>query len=156
MKALCFGLFACAFALLLGQGGLLSFGHAAFFGSAAYVTGFMLKSLGMTPEIAIFGGTAAAGAARLHLRSHCDPPSGDIYFAMITLALSQIIYSMRLRATWTGGDNGLTNIPPRQPVRVVRDRKAGGALRGRARLVLDRLPHLLPRHFALRSVKCCA
>jgi len=110
MKALCFGLFACSFALLLGHLGLLSFGHAAFFGSASYLTGFLLKDAGASTEIAILAGVIGAATLGLVFGLIAIRRRG-IYFAMITLALSQVIYFYALRATWTGGDNGLTNIP---------------------------------------------
>lgn len=86
MKLLCFALFACAFNLLLGFTGLLSFGHAAFFGSAAYVTGWFIKSQGWTPELGILAGTVAAGLIGLVVGLVAIRRQG-IYFAMITLAL---------------------------------------------------------------------
>lgn len=110
LKALCFGLFACSFALLLGYAGLLSFGHAAFFGSAAYVTGYLVKAGWCTPELAVIAGVAAAVVLGLAFGLIAVRRRG-IYFAMVTLALSQVVYFYALRAPWTGQDNSLTNIP---------------------------------------------
>jgi branched-chain amino acid transport system permease protein len=110
MKLLCFALFACAFNLLLGYTGLLSFGHAAFFGGASYVTGYLVKNSGLTPELGVLGGTLFAGAlgyivGSLAIRRH------GIYFAMVTLALAQIVYFIALKAPFTGGEDGLQGIP---------------------------------------------
>src|SRR5437667_12536702 len=91
MKALCFALFACAFNLLIGYVGLLSFGHAAFFGAAGYITAHSAKVWGLPPELAILGGTAAAAALGLAVGALAIRRQG-IYFAMITLALAQMIY----------------------------------------------------------------
>jgi branched-chain amino acid transport system permease protein len=110
MKALCFGLFACGFNLLLGRVGLLSFGHAAFFGWAAYVTGALLKNTSVTTEIAVLCGAAAAAALGLIFGLIAIRRRG-IYLAMITLALSQVVYFYALKAKWTGGDDGLPEIP---------------------------------------------
>ncbi len=110
MKALCFALFACGFNLLLGRVGLLSFGHAAFFGWAAYVTGALLKNTGVTTEIAILCGAASAAILGLIFALIAIRRRG-IYLAMITLALSQVVYFYALRAKWTGGDDGLPEIP---------------------------------------------
>src|SRR5659263_208070 len=89
MKLLCFALFACAFNLLLGFTGLLSFGHAAFFGSAAYITGYFIKSHNFTPELGIVAGALGAGLIGLVVGFVAIRRQG-IYFAMITLALSLI------------------------------------------------------------------
>ncbi|HET8791362.1 MAG TPA: branched-chain amino acid ABC transporter permease [Modicisalibacter sp.] len=110
MKLLCFALFACAFNLLLGYVGLLSFGHAAFFGGAAYITGHVVKVWGFPPLVGILTGTLFAmvlGAifGKLAIRRQ------GIYFAMITLALAQIIYFFSLQLPFTGGENGLQGIP---------------------------------------------
>ncbi len=110
MKLLCFALFACAFNLLLGYTGLLSFGHAAFFGGAAYITGHAVKVWGLTPELGILLGTAAAGVLGLVVGSLAIRRHG-IYFAMITLALAQIVYFVALKAPYTGGEDGLQGIP---------------------------------------------
>lgn len=110
MKALCFGLFACAFNLLLGRGGMLSFGHAAFFGSAAYVTGWLLKSTGVPMEFALLAGVAVSAAMGFVFGAIATRRRG-IYLAMITLALAQIVYFYAMRASWTSGDDGLRNIP---------------------------------------------
>lgn len=110
MKLLCFALFACAFNLLLGFTGLLSFGHAAFFGSAAYVTGWLLKSQGWTPELAIVAGSAGAGLIGLVVGVVAIRRQG-IYFAMITLAIAQMVYFICLQAPFTGGEDGLQGVP---------------------------------------------
>jgi branched-chain amino acid transport system permease protein len=110
MKLLCFALFACAFNLLLGFTGLLSFGHAAFFGSAAYVTGWFIKSQGWTPELGILAGTVAAGLIGLAVGLIAIRRQG-IYFAMITLALAQMVYFVCLQAPFTGGEDGMQGIP---------------------------------------------
>ena len=110
MKALCFALFACAFNLLLGYVGLLSFGHAAFFGWAAYVTGHGVKAWGLPPELAILAGTAAAALLGLAFGWLAIRRTG-IYFAMITLALAQMMYFFALQAPFTGGEDGLQPIP---------------------------------------------
>jgi branched-chain amino acid transport system permease protein len=110
MKALCFALFACAFNLLLGYAGLLSFGHAAFFATAAYVTGYVVKTIGFTPGMGILAGTAAALALGGVVGSLVIRRQG-IYFAMITLALAQMLYFLYLQAPFTGGEDGLQGIP---------------------------------------------
>src|SRR5215469_647966 len=110
MKALCFALFACAFNLLLGYTGLLSFGHAAFFSTAAYVTGYLVKQHAFTPGIGILSGTLAAAALGLIVGNLVVRRQG-IYFAMITLALSQLVYFLYLEASFTGGEDGLQAIP---------------------------------------------
>lgn len=110
MDLLCFALFACAFNLLLGYAGLLSFGHAAFFGGAAYITGYVTKEWGFSPLLGILAGTGFAmvlGAAFGFLAIRRQ----GIYFAMVTLALAQIIYFLALQMPFTGGENGLQGIP---------------------------------------------
>ena len=110
MKLLCFALFACAFNLLLGFTGLLSFGHAAFFGSAAYVTGWLIKSQSWTPELALTAGAVAAGLIGLLVGLVAIRRQG-IYFAMITLAIAQMVYFVCLQAPFTGGEDGLQGVP---------------------------------------------
>ncbi len=110
MKVMCFALFACAFNLLLGHTGIVSFGHAAFFGGSAYITGYALRDLGLTPEIAVIAGvlfSAALGAAigALAIRRQ------GIYLAMITLALAQMVYFTFLQAPFTGAEDGMQPIP---------------------------------------------
>ena len=110
MKILCLALFACAFNLLLGYTGLLSFGHAAFLGTAGYVTGHTVKVLGFQPGIGILAGTATAAALGYVIGSLAIRRSG-IYFAMITLALAQMVYFMFLQMPFTGGEDGLQGVP---------------------------------------------
>ena len=110
MKLLCFALFACAFNLLLGFTGLLSFGHAAFFGSAAYITGWFVKSQNWTPELAILAGAIGAGLIGLVVGAVAIRRQG-IYFAMITLAIAQMVYFVCLQAPFTGGEDGLQGVP---------------------------------------------
>ena len=110
MKILCFGLYACAFNLLLGYTGLLSFGHAAFYGVAAYTTGYLLKTIGLPPLASWAAGTFAAGLLGLLFGWLAIRRSG-IYFAMITLALSQMVYFVVLQAPASGGEDGLQGLP---------------------------------------------
>jgi branched-chain amino acid transport system permease protein len=110
MKALCFALFACAFNLLLGYTGLLSFGHAAFFATAAYVTGYVVKQQGFGPGAGILTGALAAAALGVVVGTLVVRRQG-IYFAMITLALAQLVYFLYLQASFTGGEDGLQAIP---------------------------------------------
>lgn len=110
MKVLCFGLFACAFNLLLGFAGLLSFGHAAFFGSAGYVCGYVVRDLGATPELGVLAGTAAAALLGWLFGVLAIRRSG-IYFAMITLALAQLVFFLVLQMKLTGGEDGLQGVP---------------------------------------------
>jgi branched-chain amino acid transport system permease protein len=110
MKALCFALFACAFNLLLGFTGLLSFGHAAFFGFAAYVTGWVVKVQAWPPVVGILGGTAVAALLGLLFGLVAIRRQG-IYFAMITLALAQMVFFVCLQAPFTGGEDGLQAVP---------------------------------------------
>jgi branched-chain amino acid transport system permease protein len=109
MKLLCFALFACAFNLLLGFTGLLSFGHAAFFGFAAYVTGWFVKVQNWTPELGILAGVVSAALLGLVFGLVAIRRQG-IYFAMITLALSQMVYFLCLQAPFTGGEDGLQGV----------------------------------------------
>lgn len=110
MKVLCFALFACAFNLLLGYGGLLSFGHAAFFGSASYVTAHAAKVWGLPPELAILTGCASAAVLGLVIGWFAVRRTG-IYFAMITLAFAQMVYFIALKAPFTGGEDGIQAVP---------------------------------------------
>src|SRR5437773_1460430 len=131
MEALCFALFACAFNLLIGYVGLLSFGHAAFFGMASYVCAYLAKNgiafsgiriLGLviplnvslppfTPELAILAGTATAAVLGLAFGALAIRRQG-IYFAMITLALAQLVYFFSVQAKgFTGGDDGIQAVP---------------------------------------------
>jgi branched-chain amino acid transport system permease protein len=110
MKALCFALFACAFNLLIGYVGLLSFGHAAFFGSAAYITAHVVKAWGVGPLLGILMGTAAAAALGAAFGWLAIRRQG-IYFAMVTLALAQMIYFVALQARFTGGEDGIQAVP---------------------------------------------
>jgi len=110
MKALCFALFACAFNLLLGYAGLLSFGHALFFGAAGYFSAYAAKSWGWTPELAILGSALVAAALGLIVGALAIRRQG-IYFAMITLALAQMFYFFCLRAPFTGGEDGIQAVP---------------------------------------------
>jgi branched-chain amino acid transport system permease protein len=110
MKLLCFALFACAFNLLIGYVGLLSFGHAAYFGMGGYLAGHAAKAWGLTPELAIIIGGATAGllgvvAGWIAIRRQ------GIYFAMITLALAQMVYFFCVQAPFTGGEDGIQAIP---------------------------------------------
>jgi branched-chain amino acid transport system permease protein len=110
MKVMCFALFACAFNLLIGFGGLLSFGHAMFLGSASYASAHAAKVWGFTPELAILFGTAVAAllgwlAGMLAIRRQ------GIYFAMITLALAQMVFFFSLQAKFTGGEDGIQAVP---------------------------------------------
>ncbi len=110
MKALCFALFACAFNLLIGYGGLASFGHALFFGWASYVTAYAAKTWGWPPELALVGGTATAAVLGVVAGGLAIRRQG-IYFAMITLALSQMMYFFALEAKFTGGEDGIQGVP---------------------------------------------
>ncbi|MDX6749423.1 branched-chain amino acid ABC transporter permease [Geminicoccaceae bacterium 1502E] len=110
MKVLCFALFACAFNLLIGYVGLLSFGHAAFLGAAGYITGHAAKVWGLTPELAILAGVATSALLGLVVGALAIRRQG-IYFAMITLALAQMLYFFCLQAPFTGGEDGIQAIP---------------------------------------------
>jgi branched-chain amino acid transport system permease protein len=110
MKVLCYALFACAFNLLLGFTGLLSFGHAAFLGGAAYATGHALAVWGLPTVAGILFGTAMAAAMGLLMGALAIRRSG-IYFAMITLAMAQMLFFFFLQAPFTHGEDGLQGIP---------------------------------------------
>jgi branched-chain amino acid transport system permease protein len=110
MKALCFALFACAFNLLIGYVGLVSFGHALYFGWASYVAAYAAKSWGFHPEFAVLIGTATGAALGVIAGSVAIRRQG-IYFAMITLALQQMMYLVALRVPFTGGEDGIQAVP---------------------------------------------
>ena len=110
MKLLCFSMFACAFNLLLGYTKMLSFGHAAYFGSSAYVTGWLVTAHGWGTIPGILAGVAAALLLSLAIGAIAVRRQG-IYFAMITLALSQLVFFVCLQARFTGGENGLQGMP---------------------------------------------
>ncbi|MFL6706672.1 MAG: branched-chain amino acid ABC transporter permease [Massilia sp.] len=110
MKLLCFGLFACAFNLLIGYTGLLSFGHAAFFGAAGYFAGYALTTLGLPTEVGILVGVVVAALIGLVMGWLAIRRQG-IYFTMITLALAQMVYFAMLKSPFTHGEDGLQGIP---------------------------------------------
>lgn len=111
MKLLCFALFACAFNLLLGYAGLLSFGHAAFFACGGYITGYMLSTYsGLSTELGILAGTLASTVLGLVFGVLAIRRQG-IYFAMITLALAQMVFFVFVQAPFTGGENGMQGVP---------------------------------------------
>ncbi|RDU98496.1 branched-chain amino acid ABC transporter permease [Trinickia dinghuensis] len=110
MKVLSFALFAAAFNLLIGYTGLLSFGHAMFLASAGYMTGYTIETLGLTPELGLLAGTAAATLLGLIVGFFAIRRQG-IYFAMVTLALAQLVYFIYLQAPFTGGEDGLQGVP---------------------------------------------
>jgi branched-chain amino acid transport system permease protein len=110
MKVLCFALFACAFNLLLGFAGLLSFGHAAFFGAAAYVCAWLSKAVGLSPELSILAGGLVAAALGLLFGALSIRRTG-IYLTMITLALAQLVFFFAVQLPFTGGEDGLQGVP---------------------------------------------
>lgn len=110
MKLLCFALFACAFNLLLGYTGLLSFGHATFFGGAAYFTAHAVKEWGFSPELGILVGVSGAAVLGLVMGFFAIRRQG-IYFAMITLALSQMFFFFCLQSAFTHGEDGIQSVP---------------------------------------------
>jgi branched-chain amino acid transport system permease protein len=110
MKALCFALFACAFNLLIGYVGLLSFGHAMFLGTAGYAAAHSAKVWGFRPELAILFGTAVAAGLGVVIGALAIRSKG-IYFANITLALAQMVYFFSLQAAFTGGEDGIQSVP---------------------------------------------
>ncbi|MEP9352091.1 branched-chain amino acid ABC transporter permease [Xanthobacter sp. KR7-65] len=112
MKVMCFALFACAFNLLLGYTGLLSFGHAMFFGGSAYICAHTIKVLGFTPEVGILAGVVFAALLGL-LSGLLAIKRQGIYFAMVTLALAQMFFFFCLQAKFTGGEDGLQAVPRR-------------------------------------------
>ena len=110
MKVLCYALFACAFNLLIGFTGLLSFGHAAFLGTAAYTAGHAMKVWGLPTPVGLLVGTLAAAGVGLLFGLLAIKRTG-IYFSMITLALSQMLFFVFLQASFTGGEDGLQSVP---------------------------------------------
>jgi branched-chain amino acid transport system permease protein len=110
MQALCFALLACAFNLLVGYGGLLSFGHAMFLGTAGYCSAHALKVWGLPPELGIVVGVVAAAALAI-VTGYISIRRQGIYFSMITLALSQLLYFIYLQAPFTHGEDGIQGIP---------------------------------------------
>ncbi|GAB2869423.1 branched-chain amino acid ABC transporter permease [Paraburkholderia jirisanensis] len=110
MKVLCFALFAAAFNLLIGYTGLLSFGHAMFLSTAGYMAGYMIQTVGVTPEVGVVAGTAAATLLGLIVGLFAIRRQG-IYFAMITLALAQMVYFVFLQAPFTHGEDGMQGVP---------------------------------------------
>jgi ABC-type branched-subunit amino acid transport system permease subunit len=110
MQAMCFALFACAFNLLVGYVGLLSFGHALYFGWASYLAAYAAKAWGLPPILAILTGTAAGAVLGL-LAGVVAIRRQGIYFAMITLALAQMMYFVALQAPFTGGEDGIQAVP---------------------------------------------
>jgi len=110
MQAMCFALFACAFNLLIGYVGLLSFGHALYFGWASYLSAYAAKVWGFPPEFAILTGTVTAAFCGIVAGSLAIRRQG-IYFAMITLALAQMMYFFALQAKFTGGEDGIQGVP---------------------------------------------
>jgi branched-chain amino acid transport system permease protein len=110
MQAMCFALFACAFNLLIGYVGLLSFGHALYFGWASYLSAHAAKVWGFTPELAILTGTATGALLGIVVGSLAIRRLG-IYFAMVTLALAQMMYFVALQAKFTGGEDGIQGVP---------------------------------------------
>jgi branched-chain amino acid transport system permease protein len=166
MEMLCFALFASAFNLLLGYGGLLSFGHAAFFGVGAYVCGHAAKVWGLDPLAALACGTLAGALLGVAFGAVAIRRQG-IYFAMVTLALAQIVYFVLLQAPFTGGEDGLQGIP-RAPALGLLDLQGEATLLGQRApwglyglvLVVTLAGHLLiarllasPTGLALRSVQ---
>jgi branched-chain amino acid transport system permease protein len=110
MQALCFALLACAFNLLIGYGGLLSFGHAMFLGTAGYCSAHALKVWGLSPELGIIVGVVAACALSV-ITGYISIKRQGIYFAMITLALSQLLYFLYLQTPFTHGEDGIQGVP---------------------------------------------
>ena len=110
MNALCFAIFACAFNLLLGYTGLLSFGHAAYLAAGAYATGWLVRSAGWSPELGVLAGTLIAAVVGLVVGLIAIRRQG-IYFAMVTLAMAQMVYFVFLQAPFTGGEDGLQGVP---------------------------------------------
>lgn len=110
MKVLCFALFACAFNLLLGFTGLLSFGHAAFFGTSAYITAYFCKEMGASTELGIILGVIGSGVLGFLMGALAIRRQG-IYFAMVTLALSQMVYFLAVQLPFIGGEDGIQGVP---------------------------------------------
>jgi branched-chain amino acid transport system permease protein len=110
MKVMCYALFACAFNLVLGYAGLLPFGHAAFFGTGAYIGAWTAKALMLTPELAILCGGTAGGMLGIAFGFLAIRRQG-LDFAMITLALAQMTYFFYLQAPFTNGEDGIQKVP---------------------------------------------
>ena len=110
MKVLCFALFACAFNLLLGFTGLLSFCHAAIFGTSAYITAYFCKEMGLSTELGIILGVIGSGVLGFLIGALAIRRQG-IYFAMVTLALSQMVYFLAVQLPFTGGEDGIQGVP---------------------------------------------
>jgi branched-chain amino acid transport system permease protein len=110
MQCMCFALFACAFNLLIGYVGLLSFGHALYFGWASYIAAYTAKTWGLSPELAILAGTATGAGLGLVAGALAIRRQG-IYFAMITLALAQMMFFFAVQAKFTGGEDGIQGVP---------------------------------------------
>ena len=110
MKFLCFALFACAFNLMLGFVGMLSFGHAAFLSTGGYVTGYLMTQVGLSTELGILAGTVVAGALG-YVFGKLSVKREGIYFAMVTLSLAQLVFFFYLQAPFTGGEDGMQPIP---------------------------------------------
>ena len=110
MKVLCFALFAAAFNLLIGYTGLLSFGHAMFLAMAGYICGYAIQTLGLSPELGVIAGVVAATVLGLVVGLFAIRRQG-IYFAMVTLALAQMVYFVFLQAPFTHGEDGLQGVP---------------------------------------------
>lgn len=110
MKLLCMALFACAYNLLLGFAGIMSFGHAAFLGTAAYLTGYCMKAFGLNAEVGILAGTLSATALGVVFGALAIRRQG-IYLSMITLALAQMMYFIFLQAKFTGAEDGMQQVP---------------------------------------------
>ncbi len=110
MKAMCYAIFACAFNLLLGFTGLLSFGHAAYLGAAAYATGWLIRSAGWPTELGVLAGVVVGALLGLVVGLIAIRRQG-IYFAMITLAMAQMVYFVCLQVPFTGGEDGLQGVP---------------------------------------------
>ena len=150
MKVLCFALFACAFNLLVGYVGLLSFGHAMFFGFAAYIAGYSVKVLGWPTELGILAGVAVAAALGSVAGAIAIRRQG-IYFAMVTLALAQMVYFFCVQAKFTGGEDGIQAIPRRPLFGLLPITNDFVLLLCRAGGLLRRLPDHLAHHpFAVR------
>ena len=110
MKVFCFAIFAASLNLLLGYAGLLSFGHAAFFGTGAYITAYVMKEWGLTPELGLILGVLCSTALGYIFGALAIRRQG-IYFAMITLALAQVIYFLATQVPFTNGEDGIQGVP---------------------------------------------
>ena len=150
MKALCFALFACAFNLLLGYAGLMSFGHAMFFGMAAYFFGHAVKVWGWPMELGLLAGVLGAAALGLVTGALAIRRQG-IYFAMITLAFAQMVYFLCVQMPFTGGEDGLQGIPRKPLLGLIPTENDYAHVLRRAGDLPVRLRRDLPLHpFAVR------